>query len=121
MIYSSLLKKIQQLHGDFGVAAVKTGLTVKYCNEDTCSVIIRARHGAHKLVTSALPFLNGVEGKSVISNVLYVGATLKQCFKHLLKHQQQSYEEFIYSLKTDKEKQLLNAVLLEDDDGMEIT
>lgn len=113
-IYFHLMKKIQQLHGDFGVAAVKTGLNVKYCNEQTRLVVIRARHGPHRFVASSLPILDAIDTKRVIVNTLYVGATLKQCFKFVLRHQQEKHDEFVNTLKGDKS--LLYSMLSDNDD-----
>lgn len=119
-IYNALIKKIQQLHGDFGVGATKTGLFIKYCNENTNLVIIRSRHGPHKFVASSLPILNNIENKSVVLNILYVGATLKQCFKFVLRHQREKYEEFVSNLKSEKEKQLLYKMMFYNDDEIAV-
>lgn len=116
--YHTLLRKIQELHGDFGVAATRGGMNVKYCNENTRLVIIKARHGPHKLLGSSLPFIQKMDNKSVIINTLYTGATLKQCFKFALKHQQQNYDEFVSTLKSDKDKELFRDALTSLDDTL---
>lgn len=115
-IYSSISKKIQQLHGDFGTAAVRTGMVVKYYNMDTCLIIIRVRHGPHKLVSSSLPIVTNIDKESVSVNTLYVGATLKQCFKYVSKYQQGKCDEVLSTLKTDTEKHLFSSLLVEEDD-----
>lgn len=117
-IYFALLKRIQQLHGDFGVAATKIGLRVKYCNEDTNLVLIRAQHGSHKLVASALPLVTDIDKKDVVVNSLYVGATISHCFKFIMKRQREKYDEFVRYLKSEKERQLLYKMLFyNEDDG----
>lgn len=71
---------------------------------------------------SALPLVNAIEGKRVVVNTLYVGATLRQCFKFVLKHQQGKYEAVASGLKSEKERQELYALLFEGnaDDAMEV-
>jgi len=34
-LYSAIMEKIELLHGDFGLAAVKNGFLSKYCSEKT--------------------------------------------------------------------------------------
>lgn len=106
------MQKVQQLHGDFGVAAIRAGFTAKYCNEKTRVAIIRIRHGPHKLVASALPCINMIDNKQVILNSLYTGATLRQCYKFLLNYQQRKFDQFCVNLKTDDEKLAMREALL---------
>lgn len=111
-LHNSIMQKMQQLHGDFGVAAIRAGFTAKYCNEKTRIAIIRIRHGPHKLVASVLPCVNSVDNKQVIINALYTGATLRQCHKFLLNYQQQKFDQFCVGLKTDDEKIAMKEALL---------
>lgn len=59
-LHNAITDAVQKLHGDFGVAAIRAGLVTKYCNEKTRIAIIRTRHGPHRLVASALPFITKV-------------------------------------------------------------
>ncbi|XP_050678530.1 ribonuclease P/MRP protein subunit POP5 isoform X1 [Leptidea sinapis] len=113
LFHEALMDKIQQLHGDFGIAAVRTGLLTKYCNENTRIAIIRCRHGPHKFVTSALPFLTKFGKLDVTLRTLHVGATLKHSFVFIQKHQR-SYLDLMWSkLKTDDERKALEAAVLD--------
>ncbi|KRT82013.1 hypothetical protein AMK59_5801, partial [Oryctes borbonicus] len=100
-LHVAINDKVQQLYGDFGVAAIRAGFTAKYCNEQTRIAVIRVRHGPHRFVTSSLPCIKTIEKKRVILNILYVGATIKQCFKFLLVYQQRKFDQFCSKLKTD--------------------
>lgn len=82
-LYHSVLHKVRQLHGDFGVSAIKVGFSAKYCNEITRVAIIRVRHGPHKFVSSVLPFVKEIARKRVIIQTLYCGATICQCNRFL--------------------------------------
>lgn len=111
-LHNSIMQKVQQLHGDFGVAAIRAGFTAKYCNEKTRIAIIRIRHGPHKLVASVLPCLSSVDNKQVVVNSLYTGATLRQCHKFLVNYQQNKFDQFCVGLKTDREKLAMREALL---------
>ncbi|XP_047527992.1 ribonuclease P/MRP protein subunit POP5 [Vanessa atalanta] len=99
-----IFEKIQQLHGDFGVAAVKNGFLTKYCNENTRIAIIRSRHGPHRFVTSSLPFITRIGKLEVSLKTLHVGATLKHSFKFIQNHQRLYLENMWSKLRTDEER-----------------
>ena len=72
---------VTELHGDFGRAAVTVGLRSIYANADTGLCLVQARHGPHRLVASALPFLTKINDEKVVPRVIYTGATLRNCYK----------------------------------------
>lgn len=98
-LYRAVNKKVQQLHGDFGVAAIKSGFLAKYCNPQLRIALLRVRHGPHRFVASSLPFVNLIDGKKVVIRSLYTGATIRNCFKFLLKYQQQKIYTDLDKLK----------------------
>ncbi|KAI4462228.1 octanoyltransferase [Holotrichia oblita] len=120
-LHAAINNKVQQLYGDFGVAAIAAGFTAKYCNEKTRIAVIRVRHGPHRFVTSALPCIKTIENKRVKLNILYVGATIKQCFKFILVYQQQKYDQFCSKLKSDEEKAALKESIMNFDNLSKIT
>lgn len=103
-LYDAILRKVEQLHGDFGASAIKSGFVAKYCNRSTKVAIVRVRHGPHRLVTSCLPLIDAIDGKSAHLDTLYTGATIRQCFKFILRHQQAKVDRFCAGLKTVEEK-----------------
>ncbi|XP_046402272.1 ribonuclease P/MRP protein subunit POP5 [Ischnura elegans] len=98
-LYHSLINKVQQLHGDFGTAAIKVGFSAKYFNEPTKMAIIRVRHGPHRFILSSLPFVNEIDRHKVVINTLYVGATLLHCNKFLQKYQRRKLEQTWLQMK----------------------
>ncbi len=56
-IAQCILKNVQKYYGDVGVAAIRSGLKCKYCNEQTRIAIIRIKHRPHRFVTSILPLI----------------------------------------------------------------
>ncbi|CAH0721888.1 unnamed protein product, partial [Brenthis ino] len=113
ILYDTLIEKIQQLHGDFGVAAVKTGLVAKYCNENTRIAIIRSRHGPHRFVTSSLPFITKVGKLDITLKTLHVGATMKHSFKFIQKYQRSYLDSMWSQLKTDEERKALESAVMD--------
>ncbi|CAG4988407.1 unnamed protein product [Parnassius apollo] len=113
IFHDTVLDKIQQLHGDFGIAAVRTGFLTKYCNENTRIAILRSRHGPHKFVTSSLPFITKIGKLDVSLRTLHIGATLKHTFKYILKHQRNYLDSMWSKLKTDEERKNLEAAVMD--------
>lgn len=110
-LFLAITKKLQQMHGDFGVAAVRAGFTSKYCNPFTKIAIIRCRHGPHSLISSVLPLVNNVESRPVALETMYTGATIRQCFHFIRRYQQKKYVAVCKSLTSDTEKTALKAML----------
>lgn len=113
IFHDTLINKIQQLHGDLGVAAVRSGFLTKYCNENTRIAIIRSRHGPHKFVTSSIPFITKIGKLDVRLNTLHVGATLKNSFQFIQKHQRTYLDTMWSKLKTDEERKNLEAAVMD--------
>lgn len=104
-------ENIERYYGEFGIASMLR-TNVIYFNAKTHLCIIQAMHGPHRFITSILPLLTVVSVRSspmcleqydtngvAISDLqagpeiaryrtLYVGATLMQCNKFILKYQQ---------------------------------
>lgn len=113
IFHDTVLNKIQQLHGDFGSAAVRTGFLTKYCNENTRIAIIRVRHGPHHFVTSALPFITKIGKLDIRLKTLHVSATLKHSFKFIQKYQRAYLDKMWSKLKTEEELKMLEAAVMD--------
>ncbi|ODM96395.1 Ribonuclease P/MRP protein subunit POP5 [Orchesella cincta] len=104
-VLEALTNSIRRLHGVHGVAVSKAGLLVKYINNSTQILFIRMRRSACSLVSSAIPFIRQVDGKSVTFRTIYTGATINHCNKFLVKYQRKILQEQYGSLKTDLQRQ----------------
>ncbi|KAF7285613.1 POP5 ribonuclease P/MRP subunit [Rhynchophorus ferrugineus] len=111
LIALSIKEKVQQLHGDFGEAAIRAGFTAKYCNEYTRIAIIRVRHGPHRLVTSSIPFIRKLNKIKVSMSILYIGATIRKCFSFIKQYQEQSFEKMCDQYKTPEELEAIRNVI----------
>ncbi|XP_076751383.1 POP5 ribonuclease P/MRP subunit [Xylocopa sonorina] len=111
-LHVAIEQKVQQLYGDFGVAAIKAGFSAKYCNVHTKIALVKTRHGPHKFLLSAIPVITDIAGRLVSVKILYVGATLKHCFLFIKKHQQQKLEQVWNTLRTDAERRNMENALM---------
>ncbi len=82
-LFYAVMQATEQMHGEFGAAAIRSGINVKYCNKYTRITMIRVRHGPHRLVGSSLPFITKVGNQAVTFHGIYTGATIVKCFAFL--------------------------------------
>ncbi|CAO1408993.1 unnamed protein product [Diamesa tonsa] len=94
---------VLKYYGDFGMASVGN-LSVKYCDSDSKLLIIRVSHGPHRFLTSILPLLTVAGKESVVYQILYIGATIRQCKKHIIKHQHQFIGRTLGTMKSQHDK-----------------
>ncbi|XP_055603574.1 uncharacterized protein LOC129751848 [Uranotaenia lowii] len=100
-----LRSKIEKYYGEFGLAST-VRLHVMYFNEKTRLFVIQTRHGPHRFVTSMLPLLTVAGTEPVRYRTLYVGATLQQCQKFIVKYQQNFVNKNIGNYKGEVQKKL---------------
>ncbi|XP_048262127.1 ribonuclease P/MRP protein subunit POP5-like [Bombus terrestris] len=112
ILHNAIQQKVQQLYGDFGVAAIKAGFSAKYCNIHTKIALVKTRHGPHKFLLKAIPIINDIAGRLVSVKILYVGATLKHCFLFIKRYQQQKLEKVWGTLKTETERKNMENALM---------
>lgn len=111
-LYNAIQQKVQQLYGDFGIAAIKAGFSAKYCNAHTKIAIVKSRHGPHKFLINAIPIIKDIAGRLVSVKILYVGATMKHCFLFIKKFQHQKLEQAWNTLKTETERKNMKDALM---------
>ncbi|KAG7203324.1 hypothetical protein KM043_010412 [Ampulex compressa] len=111
-LHNAIQEKVQQLYGDFGIAAIKAGFTAKYCNTHTKIALVKVRHGPHKFVLNSIPVINDIAGRLVSVKILYVGATMKHCFLFIKKYQQNKLEQMWGTLRTDMERRQMEKALM---------
>jgi len=111
-IANAVKDKVQELHGDFGRSSISVGFKVIYANFPTRLVIIRSRHGPHRLVASALPFVTKIRSEGVVGQLLYTGATIKHCQIFMVRRQTRQLE---MAKKWLDKKNTINQEKLKDD------
>ena len=93
-----------QIHREIGVAAIKTGLDVRYSNQWTKVAIVKSRNRPRRFVESALPFISLVDNNQVRVHSLYTGASIFRCFLFLKKYQQGEIMQALRCCENDEEK-----------------
>jgi ribonuclease P/MRP protein subunit POP5 len=82
---AQLIKAIRELvgrlHGDHGRAVATSGLRLVYLNGATGVALVCCRHGPHRLLASALPFLSQVGQEDIIATLIYTGATVRNTYE----------------------------------------
>lgn len=95
-------KAVQKYYGDFGAASIGN-FSIKYFNEKSRLLVVRVSEGPHRFLASILPLLTKVrieerlqnqtnfafKSGNVLANyqILYTGATIRQCKRHIVKYQ----------------------------------
>ena len=92
---------VEHIHGDFGRAAITTGLRAIYSNPETHLAMIQCRHGSHRLVGSSLPFLTSIGNEKLVPKLIYTGATIKNCFKRMELYQKKQLEIALVESKNE--------------------
>nr|CAG4646671.1 EOG090X0GYO [Macrothrix elegans] len=110
-ILANILKVVEQMHGEFGAAAVKNSLQVKYCNKQTHTAVIRVAHGPHRLVGSSLPFLSKIKLAHVQVKGIYTGAAIIKCLHFIKKYNLEKLNEALKLCKSNEQKQKLSEII----------
>lgn len=72
-IYQTVLRKVENIHGDFGWSSVKGSFQVKVCDAGMCIAILRIASDVVNLVTSSLPFVLSVGPSDAVLKLLGQG------------------------------------------------
>nr|CAG4644411.1 EOG090X0GYO [Lepidurus arcticus] len=107
----SIIKYVNQIHGDFGVASIQAGFQAKYCNANTRITILRVRHGPHRILASTLPFITSINRKEVLLQTLYTGATMHHCFLFLKNYHKKKLEEALKNARSEADRSHLTKIL----------
>ncbi|XP_050075873.1 ribonuclease P/MRP protein subunit POP5 [Anopheles maculipalpis] len=107
-MYHQLCGQVERYYGEFGIASM-LHLRVVYFNDKTHLCIIQSRHGPHRFITSILPLITTAGTQMARYRILYVGATVKQCQKFIIKYQQRYINKTIGNYRGEMQKQQLIA------------
>ncbi|KAH8235099.1 hypothetical protein KR032_008806, partial [Drosophila birchii] len=110
-----LLHNIEKYYGVYGLGMIEQGFRVKYINERTKIAIIRCLHGGQRFVSSILPLITLIGDVRAKFRTLYIGATIIQCNKFIIKHQKKFLDREMGQLTSAKERQDLFKRVMEFD------
>ncbi|XP_031779613.1 uncharacterized protein LOC100680529 [Nasonia vitripennis] len=117
-VHEAIQKKVLEMYGDYGIAAIKAGFSAKYCNAHTRIALIKIRHGPHMFLLKALPKINDVGGNHVNVKIMYIGATMKHCFIFIKNYQREKLQSMWKEMKNDNERKELEKALMTMDPAM---
>ncbi|XP_034656627.1 uncharacterized protein LOC117893946 [Drosophila subobscura] len=100
-----ILQNVEKHYGVYGLGVVEQGFRVKYCNERTKIAVIRCVHRGQRFVSSMLPLITLIGDVRAKFRTLYIGATIIQCNKFIIKHQKQFLDRFMGQVESAKERQ----------------
>ncbi|KAM8710434.1 hypothetical protein ACLKA7_017107 [Drosophila subpalustris] len=100
-----LLQNVEKYYGVYGLGVLEHGFRVKYCNERTKIAVIRCLHRGQRYVSSILPLITLIGDVRAKFRTLYVGATVIQCNKFIIKHQRQFLDRIMGQTASAKERQ----------------
>eukprot|EP00088_Acartia_fossae_P029886 TRINITY_DN30822_c0_g1_i13.p1 TRINITY_DN30822_c0_g1~~TRINITY_DN30822_c0_g1_i13.p1 ORF type:complete len:162 (+),score=13.62 TRINITY_DN30822_c0_g1_i13:84-569(+) len=102
-IFKAVKIKLGELHGDYGRAVTTLGMRVKYLNEATRIVVLRARQGEpFKMMASTLPFVTSIGAESIQCTTLYIAGTIRHSLIFLEKRQKRIFKQVLEMFKSDK-------------------
>ncbi|KAH8342856.1 hypothetical protein KR059_000917, partial [Drosophila kikkawai] len=110
-----LLRNIEKYYGVYGLGMIEQGFRVKYINERTKIAIIRCMHAGQRFVSSILPLITLIGDVRAKFRTLYIGATIIQCNKFIIKHQKKFLDREMGQLTSAKERQDLFKRVMEFD------
>ncbi|KAH8407842.1 hypothetical protein KR215_006016, partial [Drosophila sulfurigaster] len=100
-----LLQNVEKYYGVYGLGLLEHGFRVKYCNERTKIAVIRCIHRGQRYVSSILPLITLIGDVRAKFRTLYVGATVIQCNKFIIKHQKHFLDRMMGQTASAKERQ----------------
>ncbi|XP_013107034.2 uncharacterized protein LOC106086779 [Stomoxys calcitrans] len=112
-----LLSHVQKYYGIYGLGLLEHGFRVKYCNERTKIAIFRCSHHSYRFVTSILPLIVSIGDVQAKFRTIYTGATIMQCNKFIIKHQQTYLDRMVGQIDSAKERQDMIKRVMEFDLG----
>jgi len=113
-LVESVKSVVEELHGDEGRATVAGGLRTIYCNSATGICLVQVRAGRpHALLASSVPFIRTVKGHKVVPRTVYTGATIRNCYKRILKYQQDQLRLYLPLVKSESEKKELETKMMQ--------
>ncbi|KAH8319398.1 hypothetical protein KR067_007248, partial [Drosophila pandora] len=110
-----LLQNVEKYHGVYGLGLIENGFRVKYCNDRTKTAIIRCLHRGQKFISSVLPLITLIGDVRAKFRTLYIGATIIQCNKFIIKHQKQFLDKAMGQMASANERQDLFKRVMEFD------
>ena len=96
---------VENLHGDYGLATIQAGFSIKLYNPATRVFIARVHRKFHSVLSSSLPFITAIGKLKVCIRTLHLSGTIRSALKFLVVYDREKLTELIYTLQLSTEMQ----------------
>lgn len=101
----AIRKSVQILHGDYGLASIQAGFSIKMYNPATRVFIVKVYRKFHNVISSSLPFITSIEKLKVCIRTLHLSGTIRSALKFLIKYDQEKLAELVHTHQLSSETQ----------------
>lgn len=99
----AILDNVEELHGDYGVACIQAGFSIKMYNAGTRMFIARVHRKFHSIVGSSLPFITSVGKIKLEIRTLHLTGTIRKALQFLIKYDKEKLTELKCTLQLTSE------------------
>lgn len=111
-LVQAIFSSVETLHGDFGVACIQAGFSIKMFNPATRIFIARVHRRFHSILGSSLPFITTIGKLKLCIRTLHLSGTIRSALKFLIKFDKEKLAEMVQTLELSSEMESeLNKVI----------
>ena len=82
-IASEIRNQIEQLFGDFGVACLSRGFSIKRYDPNDGHMIVMVRKGVHDMLMASLPLISNINDKPCRLGIKFLSGTVRSSLKYI--------------------------------------
>lgn len=82
-IVKEIRSQIAQTYGDFGVACLSRGFSIKKYEPKDGFMIISVRKGVHEMIMSVIPLVVSIEKVPCCITIIHLSGTIRGCLKKM--------------------------------------
>lgn len=101
----AILDSVETLHGDYGIACIQAGFSIKMYNSATRLFIVRVYRKYHSLLGSSLPIITTVGKLRVGFRTLRLTGTIRSALKFVIQYDREKLTEIVNVLQATSEMQ----------------
>lgn len=90
-----ILDSVQETHGDYGLACISPGFSLKMYNPATRVFILRVRRNFHSVLGTTLPLITFVNKMKLAIRTLHLSGTIRSSYKCLIEFDKRKLNELV--------------------------
>ncbi|XP_035225972.1 uncharacterized protein LOC118198415 [Stegodyphus dumicola] len=109
----AILAAVEQNHGDYGLACIHAGFSIKVYNPATRILILRVRRCAVLVLSTTLPLITTAGKIQLAFRTLRLTGTIRSAFKFLIDFDKKKLMELVskHKISSEHEKQLSDMIM----------